>query len=198
MSDFLKKLNVLVRANLRNILGESRSPSIKSKGELKSHLLQLRQRVDQALQHEQHLEQQLIQLDEEVQRLDADADTALAQGRVDAARELITRLKKAEKRRARVATDLKAHRIALDELRFQVDRFEAALEQAEEHQARQQAKAAVDRDVLTDVEQAESQYVRVLGQTPDSSSDTVAVELQDVEDDLSARLRRLSKPDKDE
>ncbi|RMG90223.1 MAG: hypothetical protein D6712_00220 [Chloroflexi bacterium] len=198
MSDFLKKLNVLVRANLRNILGESRSPSIKSKGELKSHLLQLRQRVDQALQHEQHLEQQLIQLDEEVQQLDADADAALARGEVDAARELIARLKKAEKRRARVATDLKAHQMALDELRFQVDRFEAALEQAEERTMRQQKRAAIDREVIADVEQAESQYVRVLGQAPEAPPDVASVEPQDVEDDLSARLRRLSKPDKDE
>ena len=108
MSDLLKKLNVLIRSGLGEVVrseGKARQP-IRLGKDLDREVDALRQRINDAVAHEDRLKQQLQTLADEIARYDDEADAAVAAGNDDAARTAIDRLRQAKRRHARVEIDL--------------------------------------------------------------------------------------------
>lgn len=152
MNDLFKKLNTLVKASINDILGgddsttdterrQKLTPERLGKG-IDREVAHLRQKVNEALEHETRLEQQLTALDEEIARWDKQADESVAQGKDEIARYAIEQMQRAERRRTMTASDLNEHRLVTQELIQRVNMLDAAVADAQRRQAEQQQAAA--------------------------------------------------------
>jgi hypothetical protein len=133
MNDLLNKLNTLARARLNDALTNLPSlPRFERSPDLQRQVNDLRQRINAALDHEDELEGQVNTLREEIARLDAEADAAVAQGRDAEARYILEQLKRTEQRLSFAESDLKMHQRDAAELILKVNQLEAAVA---DHQA---------------------------------------------------------------
>jgi phage shock protein A len=125
MNDLLKKLNTLARAKLSDLTPNL--PSFERSPNLERQVNELRQRINEALAHEDQLQAMAQGLRDEVARLDALADDAVAQGRDADARYLLEQLKRAEQRLSFAEADLRAHQRSAEELIRNVNMLEASV-----------------------------------------------------------------------
>ncbi|HEX2623323.1 MAG TPA: hypothetical protein VHL11_24350 [Phototrophicaceae bacterium] len=135
MNDLLKKLNTLVSAKLNDITPNL--PRFERTPDMDRQVNELRQRINEALEHEDQLQATAQALRAEVARLDALADEALAQGQEAEARHLLEQMKRAEQRLSFAESDLKLHQRSAEELIQRVNMLEATV--ADVKHARQEA-----------------------------------------------------------
>lgn len=187
-----------------------------------AEIASLRERINEAIAHEGVLKQRLDALWAEVAELDRAADAAVEVGQQDEARRLIARMQSVQRRAEMAASDLREHQLVTEELIQRVNLLDAVVADARRAQtieAEMQAPAEVSPPA-TATERGPvkvlSDLLRDARQSVDKAGDAVADETErtrseltqsaapeavepahsrDVDDDLAARLKRLSKPD---
>ncbi len=213
MTDLFKKLNVLVKAKVSDVLADITSGEILprfSNKKLDQDVEMLRERINDAIAHEDKLQAQVRQFQEEIALLDGQADDAVKQGNEAAARHLITQIKRAQQRLEMVESDLQAHQIVAQDLIYKVNMLEATvgdLRYDEAQQSQQQASeqptesgpAGALSSVINDARDRMSQLgeqIRKPTVSTDSLEDSNDADDQNslsVDNDLQTRRDRLSK-----
>lgn len=128
MSDLLKKLNTLVRANLSDMTPNL--PRFERSPNLDRQVSELRDRINSALEHEDQLQATANTLRAEVERLDQQADAAVAQGQEAQARHILEQMKRAQQRLDIAESDLAMHQRVAQELIQRVNLLEATVADA--------------------------------------------------------------------
>jgi phage shock protein A len=206
MSDFFKKLNVLMKANLRDLLGDERTaPSPLTPDRLGKdvdrEIASLRQRINEAVNYEEELQQRVASLHTQVSTLDQQADDALSQGSDDTARLKIEEMQRAQQRLTMTEADLRDHQAVTQELILRVNQLEAAVADARRSKAEsapeqvapvQPSPVQAVSDVLRDMREKINQMNDLL-QSNDEVQTQDVVDDTAVDDDLVARRDRLSK-----
>ena len=142
MNDFLKKLNVLVKASLNEKLsgsGDTAKPAHVDKM-MDEDVHSLRQRINDAVDYEDELQAHIRQFEDEAARWDRQADDAVTQGNDVNARYAIEQMKRAEQRAAIAQSDLSEHQLMTQDLIQRVNTLEAAV--ADISRARAETPAA--------------------------------------------------------
>ena len=207
MDDLLKKLNVLVKATLNDALtGDSRrnklaspsgnKPSVVQEGH--QQIEQLRQRINETLAFEDELQKQVQSLQAEVADWDAQADTAVKGGDDAKAHYAVEQMQRGQERLSVAQSDLAAHERVTQELIYQVNMLEAAVEAATPKQVDESTVDGADekvsgvlRDMRDKVLELRDQIASRTVVTPESTE----IRPEPVEDDLAKRRQRLAKPE---
>ncbi|MBC6934935.1 MAG: hypothetical protein DWB42_03760 [Chloroflexi bacterium] len=224
MNDLFKKLNVLVRASVNEVLGEDHaiggarrrplSPEKLGKN-IDREIASLRTRINEALAYEDELQRRAQTLQNEVAQWDRQADDAVAAGNEPQARRAIEQMQLAQQRLAMAEADLREHQLVTQELIQRVNQLDAAVADARRAQEAEQPEpsppqAAVEEaqyprvpslsEVLREAQDKIAHMGDIISakeevQTPPPSVQAAEVaDEQRVEDDLTARRQRLSKP----
>lgn len=203
MNDLLKKLNVLLKASLGDLLNEDgsprRVPPERLGAAIDQEIAALRARINEAYDYEDRLRAKVQALEAEAAQLDRQADEAVAQGRDDAARRLIETMQRTHQRLAFAQADLREHQLAAQELLTRVNALEAYVAEAKRAQ-----QAELDEDTANDAAPAarvadllRSAREKLAGSpgmaVTASSEERPAHNPKAVEDDLEQRRQRLSK-----
>ena len=212
MSDLFKKLNVLVKAGINDLLsnepGSDRPRRLKPEQlgkDIDKEVTMLRQRINDALAYEDELQGKVRALTDEVVRWDSQADEAVAVGNDSAARHAVNQMQVAQKRLAMAESDLHEHRVVTQELIQRVNMLEAAVADARraEGEVTQPSQVSFETagqvlsDVLRDAREKISTMSSLVGTHAETASSTQREEPvanKSVEDDLARRRERLSKP----
>src|SRR5688500_15046064 len=115
MSDLFKKLNVLVKSSLSDLVGDSTSSRRRVSperlgGDIDHEVAALRKRINEAVDYESGLQARVRQLETEVASFDQQADDFVnAQDDVNA-RYTIEQMKRAQQRLTMAEADLRDHR----------------------------------------------------------------------------------------
>src|SRR4051794_33895126 len=113
MNDFLKKLNVLVKASLNDRINGGGSDDSAKRPQMGKRMdddvQALRQRINDAVDYEDKIQAQIRQFEDEAARWDRAADDAVTQGNDVNARYAIEQMKRAEQRAAIAQSDLREH-----------------------------------------------------------------------------------------
>jgi phage shock protein A len=196
MDDLFKKLNVLVKSSLNDLIGDGstrRAPPPQRLGkDIDREIAALRQRVNDAFVYEQELKARISTLEDEVARLDEQADEAVQQRRDEQARYLIERIQRAQQRLTMARADLGDHQLVAQELLQRVDTLEAYV--AEARRAQQETLEPSSGGLADMLRTAREKLTRDPPPPPDAVADREATDVQAVEDDLERRRQRLSKP----
>jgi vacuolar-type H+-ATPase subunit D/Vma8 len=203
MTDLFEKLNLLVRSGLRDLVGSDHfdldalrralTPERMGK-DLDREVVQLRQKVNEALDYEDELLQRVNTYTDEAARLDAEADDAVAANQQEAARALISQVQRAEQRLTMAESDLRAHRSVTQELIQRVNMLEAVVADAKANASAQPAPHSLNAPANNAAD-----ILRTAQEQASKPSDTVTVAVKptdqkSVDDDLEQRRQRLSKP----
>lgn len=138
MSDFLNKLNTLIRASIGSLTssggGETPrsvplSPDSLGK-DIEREITALRKRINNAIAHEDALQARLDDMHRQMAELDARADQALQAGADEEARILVGQRQRIRQRAEQQRQDLERHRTATHELMEQVNTLEAMVADA--------------------------------------------------------------------
>jgi phage shock protein A len=213
MTDLFKKLNVLIKAGLNDILPETSDPSrrdqpIRLGKDIDREVGALRQRINEAVQYEEKLQTNARVLREEIARWDQQADEAVQRGNDAAARHAIDQMKRAEQRLEMAEADLRDHQLVTEDLIRRVNALEAVVADARRQQEQQAAPAAdaapvqAISDVLRSAREKISEMGDMLAARDEVNQQTTPPSMQaadeaaesTVEDDLARRRQRLSKP----
>ncbi len=207
MNDFFKKLNVLVKASLNELVDPEGAPRLalgRREPDVEQQLHMLQQRVDDALKYEDDLVARVSTLQAEVERWDRQADEAVAQGQGDTARRAAEQLQRGQQRLAMAESDLHEHRLVTQELISRVNQLKAVVDQVKREQPAsptqpedtlERAGKAVN-DVLQEMRDKIAEMSEKLGPVtppPDTSQPEPPADNQSIEDDLARRRERLSK-----
>jgi phage shock protein A len=200
MNDFFRKLNVLVKSSLNELLdseGEARRPRI-SPDRLSGEVKMLRQRVSDALTYEDELAARVDSLQADVERIDQQADEAVAQGQEDLARRHVEELQRVQNRLAMAESDLREHRLVTQELIARVNQLEAVVDEAQRREPSETASVEpLERagQVMADVlrEMRDRIHEAIGPMEPVSQVESPPADNQAVDDDLARRRERLSK-----
>jgi phage shock protein A len=177
----------------------------------------LRQRIEDAMAYEERLQGKVDQLYQQIADLDRQADQAVEAGREADARLLLGRMQQSQRELEMMEADLREHRLVTQELISQVNALDGAVYEAE-----QQSKAEVKEEPETEADKLVDRIGHQLDDTRQKMSDLIThytqpemkqaetpaapeaetgqapvhpVDKRRVDDDYSARLARLSKPD---
>ena len=150
MTDLFRKLNVLLRAGVNDLLSGERGsrvtrptlPPDRLGANIDKEISALRTRVDDALAYEDKMQAQIEQLDRDLQRMNQEADAAVERGADEEARALIEKIQRGDSRLVRLQQDLRDHRTAAGELIDRVNQMEVWVAEA-----KQQAPAESDVDI---------------------------------------------------
>lgn len=204
MSDLFKKLNLLVKSGINDILGEAsgtrrRSESTPKSGKaLDREVKALRQRINEAIAHEDSLQARVSGLQTEIELFDRQADEAVRQGNEAVARHLIEQMKRAQQRLAMANSDLTQHQLVTQDLIRRVNHLEATVADVR-HQQAAPPNVSPDSSVRVGEQDEVAGHQTYTGHTGPTSalgeSTQEAPSKSDIEDDLSARRQRLSKPE---
>ena len=220
MSDFFKKLNVLVKASLHDLLGdddrERQRPLLRfdqlGQG-IDTEIANLRQRINEALNYEDELTARVQTLTDEVSDWDAKADAAVESGQEEQGRYAIAQMQLTQQRLQMAEADLRDHQRVTQELILRVNELEAAVADArraqqaddapvETHADDQPASRNINRvaaDVLRDMREKVSEMSDLISANDEvqtaapADAATPDPDENQVEDDLSRRRNRLSK-----
>jgi phage shock protein A len=149
MNDLLKKLNVLVKAGINDVLGEVRSGELPRKAlsvfqlgsDIDREVSMLRGRINDALAYEDELQARITALESEVADWDAKADAAVATGDDVNGRYFIDQMHRTQQRFAMAEADLRDHQQVTQELISRVNMLEAAVADARRAEAEKEAEA---------------------------------------------------------
>jgi hypothetical protein len=143
MNDFLKKLNVLVKASINDaVSGEHTARPPRADKRLDDDIQELRQRINDAVDYEDQMQTRVRQFEGEAARWDKQADDAVAQGNDTNARYAIEQMKRAEQRAALAQDDLREHQRVTQELIQRVNLLEAVVADARAKQSSERSGAA--------------------------------------------------------
>lgn len=212
MSDLFRKINVLVQSSIHELLGgdgRATRPALRPDrlgSDADREIASLRQNVNNAIDYEDRLTAAVAALQSEIAALDQQTDHEVAEGREDAARVLIDRMKQAQQRLDMAQADLDAHRRVTQDLIQRVNELEAAVADARRSEpAAEETPGAAGQtgekllsDVLREMREKIGQMSDIIRSqeevTPAASQPQVEKpEGQSVEDDLARRRDRLSK-----
>ena len=204
MSDFFKKLNVLVKASLHDLIDTNANrPILKSRRlgqNLDREVVTLRDRINEALAYEDELVERVEAIKAGITRLDQQADMAIEAGRAADARQMIADLQRAQQRLTMAEADLNDHRLVTQKLITKVNELEAAVADAKYAQpetADEEPLAAgqVLADVLHEMQNKIVSLRDTLEPSPvvDEESAVAGEDDREIDDDLARRLERLSK-----
>lgn len=198
MSNFLRKLNVLVRASLNEVLNEVAQPPATSRpgSPISGDVEAMRQRINEALDYEDELVGRVETLQADVVRLDGEADDAVAGGRDAVARQMVGDLQRAQQRLAMAESDLRQHRLVTQELITRVNELEAAVADVRRAQKTDDAESGSE-DPLENAGQAAADIIQDMRDKLAGMRETLdapeSVDETKVDDDLEQRRNRLSK-----
>ncbi|MBI5669045.1 MAG: PspA/IM30 family protein [Chloroflexi bacterium] len=148
MNELFRKLNVLVRASINDVLGEDhaigqsrRQPLTPDKlgKNIDREIVSLRGRINDALSFEDELRRRVQTLQDEVARYDRQADEAVAAGQDALARRAIEQMQSAQQRLAMAEADLHEHQLVTQELIQRVNMLDAVVADARRAQAAEAA-----------------------------------------------------------
>lgn len=194
MTDFFKKLNLLLRTNLPDLpLGSSEAdaPPRLDKN-VDREIAALNDRVRDAYAYEEQLRARISKLQDEVYVLDTAADAALAEGREEQARYHIEQMKRAQVRLEMTEADLKEHQRVTAELVQRVRELETAVARAREAHsvpAPPDQRPSIEDALRGTREALDEPAAGVRPNASDSPPRTKSAS----GDDLDERIRRLSK-----
>jgi phage shock protein A len=199
MADLFKKLSVLLQAGLNEIIPEALNPATPQRRRLSperlgkdidKELARLRERVNEAVEHEARLIDQVRALQREIADWNGRADDAVVRGDEDGARHAIEQLKRAERRLEMAQSDLKAHQLVTQDLIQRVNLLDAVVA---ESRAAAHEKAAADAEASVNAAAASvADVLRQAREKAGAPADSARAKSDD--DDFSERLRRLTKP----
>ncbi len=216
MDDFFKKLNVLVRAGINDLLGDEREGGRRSRAlrldalgkDVDREIAALRARINQALDYEDELRARVSDLQAQAARWDEQVDALILRGDDDAARRAAEQLQLVRQRVSLAESDLREHQLVTQELILRVNELEAAVADARQRESSEpnrpietaaQNTGRLVADVLRDVREKVadmSELVSGRAAAPPHSAEQAAggtADSQEVEDDLARRRDRLSK-----
>jgi phage shock protein A len=192
MTDFIRKLNLLLRTSLPDLplpTGDSPAEPVRLGKNVDREIAALNDRVRDAYAYEAQLKSRADQLQGEIFALDETADAAVAEGREELARYHIEQMKRAQARLEMTQADLREHQRVTAELVQRVAGLEEAVARARQAQAEDDARDA--RPSMEDaLRSAREQSER---EAPASSAVPPPRSAARSEDDLDQRIRRLSK-----
>ncbi|GAB4508930.1 MAG: hypothetical protein OHK0046_02860 [Anaerolineae bacterium] len=224
MNDLFKKLNTLVKATVNDTVGDPfrpRTPDPLSK-KMDQDIEALRQRINEAIAHEDKIRASITTLQQEIAQLDQQADAAVQAGNDALARQFIERIQRAQQRLAMAEADLREHQLVAQELIQRVNVLDATVADArrerdlqresatEPEQSSDRVNTSLDavsnviqqaRDKITAMtSRAEAEETNpAADETPAQPDNFVIADVEaevkqaKVEDDLEARRNRLSK-----
>ena len=211
MADLFKKLNVLVKSSLSDLVGDSTSSRRRISperlgGDIDHEVAALRKRINEAVDYESGLQARVRQLETEVASLDQQADD-FVNARDDVnARYVIEQMKRAQQRLTMAQADLRDHRFVTQELIQRVNTLEAVVADARRAQDANAAETAppaaepVPGRMLSDVLREAREKIASMGdvlaskdEISSSAAPAAPADEQAVDDDLERRRQRLSK-----
>jgi phage shock protein A len=208
MSGLFKKLNLLVKSSINDVLGDASTSNPRRRAfrrgkQIDQEITGLRQRINDAISHEEQLQAQIVARQAEIARLDSEADQAVKQGNDALARHLIGQMQRSEQRVRMMESELREHQLMASDLIQCVNLLDTKVaeskgaEQATAKDSDLDESAAVSR-IKVIAEGIKNIHRRVeaspsLVEQPASISEASESE---IEDDLAERRQRLSKPDK--
>jgi len=221
MNDFLKKLNVLVKASVNDRIGgvgdSMKRPHV---GKMMDDNIQaLRQRINEAVDYEDEIQARIRQFEDEAARWDKQADEAVTQGNDTNARYAIEQMKRAEQRAAIAQSDLREHQAATQDLIQRVNMLEAVAADASRSQTAEPSSSEQDSEQpqsekplsepdnvsgnprlpdLGNVLRDTRDKITALGESAAAQRETLSTDDSQegetaVDDDLERRRERLSK-----
>lgn len=197
MDDLFKKLNVLVKSSLNDLVGEgttrrASSPPRLGKG-IDREVAALRQRVNEAFAYEDELKARISTLENEVARFDQQADEAMQQRREEQARYIIEQMQRAQQRLTMARADLREHQLVSQELLQRVNTLEAYVEEA--RRAQQETAESASGGLASTLRSAREKLAKETPLPEETAiPDREAPDERAIEDDLERRRQRLSKP----
>lgn len=150
MSDFLKKLNILIKAGMNDVLEDVQKaatapiqhiPRARLGNNIDNEVEQLRQQINKALDYEDELERKVSEIERDIDSLDRQADEAVANNDDDRARYFVERLQRAQQRKTMLEADINEHRIATQELILRVNELDATIAEARHREAQGEQSA---------------------------------------------------------
>ncbi len=216
MDSIFKKLNILIKATISDLTKSPLSARRSMRGVggglkgLERQIQILRERMQDAYHYEDKLIQEIEQLGARVEEWDAKADAAVEANRDADARYAIARMQRYRQQLAIAEADLDDHRRVSQELQENINRLEAIVEEAKQQTSEEETPIEEDTSLVT----RWSDFIRTtqnrLGDILSSRSDPSASDIPDdsaedsniaptsntdeIDDDLSRRRSRLSKP----
>lgn len=226
MNDLFKKLNLLVKSSMNDVLGDNRSQRqpdpVKLGKQLGNEVRHLRTRVNDAVSHEETLQDRVAQLHQQIANLDQEADEAVKMGKEAQARHLITQMQRLQQRTEMAEADLREHQLVTQELIQRVNLLDAIVSESQHNETTNDEAGEVLEDsanvnqsiqdtmntlsgMLRNAREKISSVTSSPESTDDSGSrlktnadpdDLSTVDDSTVNDDFEARLTRLTKPKK--
>lgn len=203
MSDIFSKLNVLLRAGMRDLVGDDplNLSSIRNAlqpgqigKDFEHEVAALRKKINEALDYEDMLTKRVQDLQTEADNLNEQADRAVAVGENDRARDLLAQHQRAAQRLAMAESDLKEHRFVTQELIQRVNQLESVVaEAAAAPESPAEPAAENEHNLASVLRQVREQVVQEPAQAASSAGEKTA-DKAGTEADLEQRRRRLSKP----
>jgi phage shock protein A len=195
MNDLFKKLNVLVKSSLNDLIGDepSRRRAQPRLGKnIDREIAALRQRVNDAYTYEAELKSRIVVLGDEIARLDREADEAVEQRRDEQARYVIEQMQRTQQRLTMSEADLREHQLVTQELVQRVNTLETYV--AEARRAQQEVPDSGAGGLAEALRQTREKLARDVASQPEAVSKGDVSDQRAVEDDLERRRQRLSKP----
>ncbi|MBZ0296289.1 MAG: hypothetical protein K8L99_27260 [Anaerolineae bacterium] len=210
MSDFFKKLNVLVKASVNELLGDDSvmrrlSPAQLGKG-IDQEVTVLRQRINEALDYEEELTKRVQDLQAEADRWDNEADRAVEAGQDEQARYAVENHQRAQQRLTMAESDLREHQLVTQDLIMRVNELDAAVADARRAEAEDASSTDTAAEGEPSVSKAAADVLREMRQKVSEMNDLISareevsgvnasdkIEEDRVDDDLAHRRDRLSK-----
>jgi phage shock protein A len=196
MNDLFKKLNVLVKSSLNDLIGDDptrRASSPQSLGkDIDREVAALRQRVNDAFVYEDELKERIRVLENEIARLDQQADEAVQQRREEQARYIVEQMQRSQQRLTMARADLREHQLVAQELLERVNTLEAYI--TEVRRAQQNVPETPSSGLADLLRSAREKLGRETQIKADESQEVQAPSSSAIEDDLERRRQRLSKP----
>lgn len=209
MADLFRKLNVLVKSSLNDLVGDVATPRRRVSPErlgpgIDREIAMLRGRINDAVEFENGLRRRVGELQAEVDRWDAQADAALEAGDEVNARYAVEQNQRAIQRLTMAQNDLRDHQFVTQELIQRVNTLEAVVADARRAQSPPAPAAEPEpirgpmlSDVLRDARERVTQMGVLLAAKDEVAASTdppsSPADEQAVTDDLARRRQRLSK-----
>jgi phage shock protein A len=194
MDSLFKKLNVLIKSGIHDIVGDDPSRRTASPPRLGKdidrEIAALRQRVNDAAAYEDELKTRIRTLEDEVARLDMQADEAVEAQREEQARYLIEQMQRAQQRLTMARADLREHQLVAQELLQRVNTLEAYVAEA---RRQQQSTPEPPSGGLADMLRSAREKIAGEAQLPQAEAHRETIDESVIEDDLERRRQRLSR-----
>jgi len=204
MNDFFKKLNVLIKASLNDVVSSGEDaphPRVRLSKNVEDEIKALRERVNDAVRYEDEIKARIRQFEDEAVRWDQQADEAVGQGRDEAARYAVVQMQRAQQRATVAQSDLREHQRSTEELIQRVNMLDAVVAEA-----RRSEPAPDNAPDLGNVLRATREKIASLAETAAAATAAASDAQSDltpeaptssdpaaVDDDLEQRRQRLSK-----